>query len=345
MNVQQQGSHLVAIPRAILLVLLLLLAATVALHGIFWARGSQILVGHDLYDIWTEGQRIASGINPYGRIVGQDLLHNENYPTYLPLAYLFAALLQFLGLKEFGQFLWLWRPLTLLCHLGIGLLVFLAFSVQRRFLAGLAASATVLFGRWSTFVIQVHHLEFAATLPMLLSLQLIHRRPRLSGLLLGLSLAIKQLAILILPLQLILLAGAAPNRSEGCVVVRRYVLAAGAIPLLISLPFVWNSPLGFLQSMAFSGTRLAQGNEAAGVAPMALLGLTGVRITMVVLMGFVLASAWRERLSRWSAAALLTLIFVQFNPVLFTQYYEWFLGLVLLSFAHGSEESPRSQQN
>ncbi|CAK6687291.1 hypothetical protein BBFGKLBO_00184 [Synechococcus sp. CBW1107] len=323
------------------LLLMLLLVLASILHVIIWSKGSDHVLSGDSHDIWLEGHRLFEGINPYARTLSGDMLHNDNYPTYFPLAYLFTAALSHLGLSSYEAVLAVWRPLSLLCHLGLAWMIYQAYALQRSGWAGVVAAALLLFGRWGVYLIMSAQLEFAALLPLVLGIALQHRRPRMSALLVGLSLAIKQIGVLIVPLLLINRCRAAapapeatPRRSIPDLVIGLKALTwISLIPLLISLPFLLSSPWGFLESMVFSLTRLPMGHPETGEAPILLFGMHGVRVVMAAL----IIGAWslyaRGQLRFWSAASFCLLALTQLNDVVFTQYYLWLLVAVLLAIS------------
>ena len=176
-----------------------LVVATVAIHHLWELRGAERLSNKDIYSVWEEGKTIADGINPYARIIGKSLRNNNKYPTYLPLSYYFVAILDRTGFQTFIDFIRIWRPFNVICHLGIGVLTLSIYCQQRKPVSGLIACSILLLGRWSAYIINVQHLEFAAILPILLAGQQLNRRPKFSALMFGVSLCIKHIGIILLP--------------------------------------------------------------------------------------------------------------------------------------------------
>lgn len=160
--------------------LLALLVLAICLHVSFWIKGDHESLSNDIHDIWMEGHRLSMGIDPYRRILGGDMRHNDDYPAYLPLAYLFSAALHGLGVRTFAGFMALWRPLSLVCHLGIGILIYRSFSIRGHVLLGFCAASLILLGRWSVYLVESSQLEFVAILPLLLAVLLL--RDSLEGL-------------------------------------------------------------------------------------------------------------------------------------------------------------------
>ena len=164
---------------ALFLLGIALIIATIFIHHLWGLRGAERLSSKDIYYVWEEGKTIADGINPYARIIGKSLRDNNKYPTYLPLSYYFVAILDWFGIQTFVDFIRAWRPFNVFCHLGIGILTFSIYNQQRKPISGLIACSILLLGRWSAYIVNVQHLEFAAILPILLAgqqlnLSLIH---------------------------------------------------------------------------------------------------------------------------------------------------------------------------
>ncbi|WP_017301804.1 hypothetical protein [Nodosilinea nodulosa] len=329
------------------LALLLLIAAGLLVHMSFWSIPAEDLMGEDIYYVWLEGKRIIAGENPYARVLASDMRVNDKYATYFPLAYLASALVQILGLPDFLQWLYLWRPLSFLFHMGIVALVLHYFYRRGLGLLGFAAAAILLLGRWSIYIVRVHHLEFAAIFFLLLSLVLLRAKPRLSLLAFSLSLGIKQIAIFLLPLYLIYLW------TNGDKDARLKNLAWGfliivSIPVLTSLPFlVWNAE-GFFKSILFSATRW--GSSHIDGAPsfdvmfsQQLPWMVGLKakLLMLSLMGLIYLSFWREKVSLLVASAMVMMVFLYFNSVLFLQYFLWPLSLTLLALVELVPPLPR----
>lgn len=306
------------------------------MHVSFWPTPASDLMGQDIYYIWLEGKRIVAGENPYARVLGSDMRANDKYATYFPLAYLCSALVQKLGLPEFSDWLYLWRPLSFSFHIGIVALVLRYFYQRGLWLFGFVAAATLLLGRWSIYIARVHHLEFAAIFFLLLSLILLSEKPRLALLAFSISLGVKQIAIFLLPLYLIYLwLNGGSRRVDrvgwGCLII-------ASIPVLTSLPFLLWSAEGFVKSILFSATRL--GSSHIDGAPsldvifaQSLPWMVGLKakLPMLLLMGLVYLSSLKEKTSILAASTVVMMVFLYFNSVLFLQYFLWPLSLVLLA--------------
>ena len=319
-----------------------LIIATILVHHLWGLRGAEGLSGKDIFYVWEEGTKIADGVNPYTRIIGKSLRDNDKYPTYLPLSYYFIAMLNQLGIKSFNHFISIWRPLNIACHLGIGILTFSIYNQKRKPISGIIACSILLLGRWSAYIINVQHLEFAAILPILLAGQQLNRRPNMSALMFGLSLCIKHVGIILLPS--FLLGLSAGSSSKKRVFNRQQILTYSAvalvIPLIISLPFLLDQPSGFLLNVLFSTTRDFSDHGKATGTRMILTGVDGTRLVMISLIIMNWIAQAREKINFWFASTITLLIFLQFNAVVFAQYYIWLTAFLLISCAFLTPTTP-----
>jgi uncharacterized membrane protein len=303
----------------------LLLCATLITHVLWGLKGAERLQDQDIYNVWEEGQQIIRGINPYARIVGRSLRENDNYPTYLPLSYLFTATIQWLGAERFEQFIQIWRPVNLASHLWLVWLVLCTYLKKRQVVMGFVAASIVALGRWSAYIVDVQHLEFTAISPLIAAGMLINRRPVISAILLGLSLSIKHLGIILVPAFLIQFAANTASRNQRNRALIRYGLLLIALPALISTPFIFTSPDGFLLNMLFSASRFASSHGPGTGSNVLLPGLDGARLFLGALLVVTFMAQAQKKINFWTSCAFSILIFLQFNPVVFGQYFIWLL--------------------
>jgi uncharacterized membrane protein len=288
--------------------------------------------GPDIYFVWRDGTRLATGENPYESILGGNMRENRKYPTYLPLYYVLVAGAHHLGVTEYRGWLRLWRAVVLVTHVGIALLLLAACWRAGYPVLGLFAALFWGLNRWTLYVVGVAHVDFPAILCLLGSLLLFDTRRRTSLLLFGLSLALKQIAVFATPLFLIWTwRETRPPEAR----LRATARAAGwiaLVPGLVSLPFlVWNAE-AFLRSVLFSATRDPESHITAQSLP-AKIGLTGLpgRLPMLLLMGLVLWAAARGEVGRYLAVLLILVAFVDFNAVFYLQYMAWIVPFLVLA--------------
>ncbi|RPD50624.1 hypothetical protein [Paracnuella aquatica] len=321
------------------LLLLPLVGMACMVHIGFWLKPAASLLQEDIYYIWLEGNRIINGENPYARILASDMNFNNKYATYFPVTYLLSALVQKLGLTTFADWIYFWRPVSLIFNIGIATLVLKFFRDRSLTLLGFAAAMTLILGRWSIYIVRVHHIEFPAIFFLLLSLVLLNRQRTLSLLALSLSLGIKQVAIFLLPLYLIYLwqTGDKNNRFKNMFL---ELLLIGSIPLLTSLPFIVADAESFIKSILFSATRFGDAHIIAAPSFDVVLAkkftwFSGLiaKAPMLLLMGIIYLSYLKEKAGMWVCCTMVMMTFVYFNSILFLQYIIWPVCLIPFALA------------
>jgi uncharacterized membrane protein len=297
----------------------------------------------DMYYIWLDGSRLAAGENPYAGILTGNMRENRKYPTYLPLFYILVAGTHGLGVTEYETWLWLWRPLVIASQVGIAVLLFVVCRRAGHPVLGVFAALFWSLNRWTLYVVKVNHVDFLPILCLLGSMVLFETRRRASLLLFGLSLALKQIAVLVTPLYLIWTWRRASDPGAR---LRETAGAAGwivLVPGLLSAPFlVWNAE-AFVRSILFSATRDANAHVRA-LSFDVLLGLTGLaaRLPMLLLVALVLVAAARGEIGRYLAVVLVFATFLDFNTVFFLQYMTWIVPFLVLAVL---DRRPRPAQS
>jgi hypothetical protein len=282
----------------------------------------------DIYYSWVEGARILQGQNPYARVLQGDMRENDKYATYFPLFYLLSASSQAAGLTSFGEWIRFWRLVFIAFHLATGFLLFAVFIRRQQPLLGLLLASLWLLHNWGLRLSNIAHFDFIPIFFLVLSLLLFNVRRYASLFALSLSLALKQIAIFLVPLYLIWVWQQEMESRARQVFVSGFIIAS--VPILSSIPFIAWEVEGFILSVLFSVTRYAQ-FRSVGVF---LFGSGGIvnRIPLFLGGALVYLLALRGQLGRYNAAMLVMLVFISFTPVLFPQYLPWAFALILLSF-------------
>lgn len=334
--------------RAALLVFAIVSVAAVHLLFVQARQYTTLDPPEDIYFAWVEGRRIINGENPYARILDGDMFHNDKYATYLPGFYLLSGAAQLMGLHEYDSWLAAWRWVLEFFYIGIGLM--LGWRLWRCSGALMSAfgMALWLFGRWSLTVIPIAHLDPMAAFFMIAG-WIVYTRHRITGLLLfGCSLAIKQIAVFLIPVFMLrdwlgeLQHGwrwAARRTAIG-------LAAMLAIPLAVSLPFMaWNFE-GFVSSILFSAMRKGDSHFTANSIDV-LAGMRGLaaRLPMLAMMAMVYLGFLRGKIGAPLAALLTMTVFLQFNSVLFVQYMMWAVPFLILMICDKKDEEPTAQGN
>ncbi len=322
----------------LLLALLLVLGAAVYL-----AAPAVTHTGTDIYYSYLEGQRIAAGVNPYTRILGGNMRENQKYPTYFPLFFLIAALMQRMGLAEFPAWFAALHWLLLPFNLGAGALLYYMLYRRKGVLLAVLGALIWFLNRWNLLIVRVDNIDNVAIFCLLLSLWLLDKQRLASLLLLGLSLAFKHFGLFIVPLYLIVIWQ--DTRPAGARAAIRATLggalAVATIPCLVSIPFLFwpgdtvaHNAEGFARSIFFSATRDAAAHVDAPSLD-STFGLSGftARLPMFGLFTLIYAVYWQARLKLYAACFLVIAALIDFNPVLFTQYFCWLVPFGLLAAA------------
>jgi uncharacterized membrane protein len=286
----------------------------------------------DIYYVWRDGGRLATGENPYDSILTGNMRQNRKYPTYFPLLYLLVAGAHRLGVVEFHDWLRLWRPLVMLSHLGIGILLLVGCWRSGHPVLGIFAALFWGLNRWTLYVVKVAHVDFSAILFLIASLLLFDSMRRTSFVLFGLSLAFKQIAVFIAPLYLIWVWRDAQESGKQIWVTAGSAAWMALVPTLVSLPFfVWNAE-AFVRSVLFSATRDPDSHVPAFSidAKLGLVGPVG-RLPMVLIMSLAYVATIRGEIGRYLGVLLILATFVDFNTVFYLQYMAWLVPFIVLA--------------
>jgi len=311
---------------------------------IFWDyKTNQVGKEEDIYYLWIEGKRILSGENPYARVLASNMRDNQKYATYFPLFYILSYLTQLFGLKNYLDWIEFWKYIFLFFNMGIATTLFYCFYQQRVLSLAIFSAIFWLFNRWNFYVTLVADMDFIPIFFLLLSLLLFRRKKWLSLILFSISLAIKQIAIFLLPLYLIWIWQSAPKNATKQVLIAVGVIIS--IPLLTSIPFIVWGAESLAKSVLFSATRYADSDFGAfsmdTYVASALPQFVGLKakIPMLVIMFLVYFIAWQRQITMQMASLLVMIAFVDFNSVLFNQYMCWIVPLIPLAITGSSRQT------
>ncbi|NEO68544.1 hypothetical protein [Moorena sp. SIO3H5] len=291
--------------------------------------------GHDIYYSWVEGKRILSGENPYARVLSGNMRENQKYATYFPLFYWLSALTQLLGFQDYSDWISLWRPIFLMVNIGIAGLIFYHLYNHNLFIFGWFAALFWLLNRWTLYVSIDANLDFLGIFFLILSLMLLPKHKLTAFLMFSFSLGIKQIAIFLLPLYLIWAwQSSEDNPVKDTLIALLLILV---IPGITSLPFIlWNAE-GFFKSILFSATRNPDGHVNApsldGLITLSNPDFIGIKakLPMLLVMSLVFLSAIKRQIGIYTSALLTMCVFIEFNSVIFNQYFCWVVPLLPLA--------------
>jgi uncharacterized membrane protein len=293
----------------------------------------------DMVYLYQDGHRILNGENPYSRILQGDMYQNNKYTTFFPAFIELSYLSQKLRYNYYEAWLYFWQRILLVVNLCITGLVFYIFLRKKSLALATFFALLWALNRWTLYVVQVRDIGFIAIFFLLLSFLLLPKNRWLALLSFSLSLAIKQIAIFLLPLYLIYIYHASRGKKWREVFFVAAVIIS--IPLITSIPFMIWDLKGLTLSILFSVTR-SQWQHLPPVNSFdMLLNLSGfpARLPMLFLMLLVIAAAWKKRIRITLASMLIMATFVCFNSILFSQYMPWFIIFLPLTVYEMMSES------
>lgn len=325
--------------------LIVLCALAIFARSVFLAND---LGERDIYYQHVEALKIRDGINPYERILGEDLRINKKYPTFLPFSYLVILGLSSLVGYDFVAFTVVLRALTLLADCLTALVLLRIGQKKRLPFLGLAAAAFWLFSRWSIYNFAQARLDGIAISLAVLAVYLYRRSSRFwPFFVMSFSLGVKQLGVFILPL---FFFDSLRGRNWADLLRRAALLFS--IPLVFSLPFFLKNPEGLLYSLGFSFTRLPEISNVdfgwdlitreLGNYLLPKSGLVGTfrgmmlyyvfpRFPLFILFFLLMTFAYLEKWGKYLTALVGMLLFLSLNPVIFSQYFVWVMPFVLVA--------------
>jgi len=296
--------------------------------------------GNDIYFDFLEAERIVAGENPYARILTGDMRTNQKYPTYFPLFYLLSAILIKLGLHEFPQWLAFWRIAFVVFNAGAGVILFYLLWPRRGLLLAVVGLLFWFFSRWNLRITTSANIDYPAVFFLLLAFWLLPRHRLWAFLALGLSLGFKQVDSLLVPLFLIVVWQSEKEHRVRAIVAACVALASTLV--LTSAPFLAANPEAFLKSMVFEAVRDPAAHiDATSFGVLLGFSSAGSRAPVFILIALIYALFWRRKIGFYTAGLLTLAAFINFNPVLFLQYFVWLTPFFPLAAAEAFGETEK----
>ena len=322
----QGGISRIELSTVCLILIVLVLGACV--HVNMWRDST--LNSEDIYYTYLEGNRLLKGENPYERVLTSNMRENDKFATNFPGFYYLSAGTQALGLQDFPEWVSFWRIVFLVAALVIAGVIGYLPGISGYTSLAFFSPLFWLFNRWTLHVTSTADIEFLPLAILLLSLLLVPTNKKEGFLLFGLSLSIRQMGLILVPM-VIVWAWWSRNKHRSMASILTDFLFIGIFPIVTILPFLlWNSE-GFIKSILFSATRFPV--ASADVLSLdALLGWVGIgaKIPLVVALALVYWFSIRRNLSPLLTSFLVLLAFLSFNSVLFTSYLVWMLPFIPL---------------
>ncbi len=284
--------------------------------------------GKDIYYYWHRGQQIAEGQDPYLCVLDNSCLDHKN-PGHFPLFYWLSAAVQKIGLASYEEWINFWHPVFILAGIAVGIIIFITLYRRGQPFLALFSLLFWLFNRWSLYVVEIGQVDFLPILFLALSVVLFDKRRRLSILCFSVSLALKQLAIFLVPLYLVLLWQR--TTKDRLRTMLEGVSLMASVPLLASAPFLIAHPQAMPRALIFSLTRNAADLGAPSFSHVVFLQGVSSIIFMLLLMGLVCLITYLKKAPLSVGALAIYFSFIAFNGVVFNQYFLWFV--VFIPFA------------
>jgi hypothetical protein len=324
----------------------LVIALAIGAATSFVLRSAPTEKQQDIYYSYVEGQRLLNGENPYARVLESDMRQNDKYANYFPLFYELSALSQVAGLREYPAWIAFWRVVFAGFGLAVGAAMFWVLYRRRLYVAAVFAVLFWFSNRWTVGMFEIADLEFASLFLVIISLELFRKHRWASLWLFSLSLAVKHIAVFMMPVYLIWVWHESPGMQARVKHVILSLLVIVSIPLVTSLPFIaWNAE-ALVKSIIFEAAR----NPAESRAIDRLAEWDGLlrRLPTLALLGLAWLLVWRRKIGTYTSALFVQAAFVGVNPVFFQSYPIWFypfIPLVLCDLSDAAQHSDATRES
>jgi hypothetical protein len=289
---------------------------------------SQQAVANDIEYVWREGTAILNNRNPYA--TAATVRDGDKYPSYLPLSYIVSATIQKMGFSSFESWLVIARPIILVSQVLSACFVLFYLYKKGKLLLGILGFFLIIFHRFTLYPARVTHIDFPAISLLLLGMMLLSKRPKLGYLAISASLAIKHIAVFLIPL-LLIYEWHRTRSMKSILLACMFILI---VPVITLSSFIIDSPIGTTRSILFSLSRTATGDFASpDITGMLSLEGFSARIPLFGMMLLVYITALRKEIAIYGASLAVFAIFIGFNPVLFFQYLAWIIPFIPLALA------------
>lgn len=299
--------------------------------------------GNDIGVEFKTAISIAKGVNPYARITVDDLLVNQKFATLLPTYYYFLLTIAHFTDYVQDDYFEMFRLVIYSAQILGAIFLFKLFKSRGYSALGLIAVSFFLLNRWVIDNVSDLKQDSISLALLLMALYFFDKRTKLSFLIYGFSVAIKQISIFALPIFLITLYQKKLSLKQILVTTAPFLIPT----LLPALPFLLADFSSFFYSMIFSLTRAPATNSSIAFGydkilvvfnPTSYGFLTPLfyllpRIILFVLLLNIYIQTVLTKFKMSFAIFASFFVFAVFNPVVYDQYMVWVMPFVFYSLA------------
>lgn len=304
-----------------------------------YVKDYQLAGKQDIYYEFTAANLLMAGFNPYLPILDGNLLVNKKYATLFPLYYYLLGLISYFNGYIFKPFTISFWYLIMTLQFFSAVIIYKFFSRENKGWVGVLAAGIYLMNRWTINSTTILKQDSISIFFLLLSLYNLSKYPKLSFLSYGVSLGIKHLSILALPIYLLYVFDKRKEIKKGLI-----LLSLILVPILVpSIKLLIEEPKAFIYSIIFSTTRapisvgtenftgfekiLTDYSNLGNTIAMFYLLLPRLPLFVMILIGTVLL--FSRKVNNWTYLGIVFLIFTGLNPVYFVQYSLWITPFAL----------------
>jgi hypothetical protein len=318
------------------------------------SHGLETFNNGDVHRGFQRGINVLNGINSYLEFNPDQMLMQEKVPGFFPLYFHLMAVIARISNYSFVLFLDNLRSLVFTAYLSIGLFIYFYLRKQSKLL-GVFGMALFMFNRWTLGDVYNLKQDTYVLFPLLISLWQLQKdnvkNKIVAYLLFGVATAVKHLTIFAAPVYALFLVKpffqffSNWDKELFLKKLARFVLYIFILVLPIlgpSIPYILDTPRHYKNAIMYNLTREGESKKNLGTGFDNLLVLYNQdrnntnfyymlpRAPMFIVFLLLVIALFIGKINVWKYCAFAYLIFVIFNPVIFGQYYVWFLAFAPL---------------
>lgn len=307
------------------------------------ARGLNSFDSGDVQRGFQRGLTVLNDQNPYLEFNPDQMLDQEKVPGFFPLYFYLMAFIAKISNYSFVIFLENLRLLVFFCYLGIGSIIYILLRERSKILA-LFGMIIFMFNRWTVSDVLSLKQDSYVILLLLISLLVLKNHRNFSFLIYGIATAIKHITIFALPIYFVEIITLFQNKKAKKTELLLSCILLVAPIIVPSIKYIKETPKNYFNAIIYNLTRSSEGvdNLNRGFDSMLILYNQDKnqsnfyymlpRLPMLIAFIMLFLVLLTKKINIWQYCTLAYLVFIGFNPVLFGQYYTWFLAFMPLTF-------------